>query len=188
MKNINKKRLLLVIGIVVIVLLVIILLISIIFKKNTDPTKMVKDYYKSYIQLSDDVINDIKYTFNDKLSDAQLKKYKEIIKFQYRELEYSIIDKSFTDDLGTIDTEVKVVDLNSCYDKSRAYILAYPKKFKNDVAKIDYKIEAMDKCSEDVSYKIVFNFYKEKGKWVMEDLTKADLQKIAGTFGSDDSI
>ena len=188
MKKINKKRLLLVIGIVVIVLLIIILLINILFKKNPEPTKMVKDYYKNYTKLSDDVVKDIKYTFDDKLSDAQLKKYKEIIKFQYRELEYSIIDKSFTDDLGTINTEVSVVDLNSCYDKSRAYILAYPKKFKNDIAKIDYKIEAMDKCKEDVSYKITFSFYKEKGKWVMEELTKADLQKIAGTFGSDDSI
>ena len=37
-------------------------------------------------------------------------------------------------------------------------------------------------------YNIVFNFYKEKGKWVMKNPTKADIQKISGTFGSDDSI
>ncbi len=188
MKKINKKRLLLVIGIIVVVLIILILLFKVIFKKSDDPTKMVKDYYKSYIKLSDDVVDNIKYTFDDKLSDAQLKKFKEVVKFQYRELEYTINEKSFTDDYGTISTEINVVDLNSCYDKGNAYILAYPKKFKNDVAKIDYKIEAMDKCEEDISYNIVFNFYKEKGKWVMKNPTKADIQKISGTFGSDDSI
>ena len=179
--KINNKIIIFIMIIVLIVILIIGMFIKSIATNNKKtPISLTNNYYKDYTLLSKKVINKIKYPFDDKLSKDQLEKYKNIMKFQYRELEYTIVSKKIEEVTATVKTKIEVVDLNSCYEKANSYIISHNDEFKGN--EIDYKLEQLDKCSEKVTYSIEFSFYKNKDEWKMEDLNGSDLSKINGTF------
>ena len=156
---------------------------------NSSPEGLIKSYFQRYTKEDRDLVKNITYPYSDKLSTNQKKRYDEIIKKHYRSFSYFIADQNVLENDATMTIEFSVIDLKSAYDKANSYVEAYKDKFMNDkkefdVSKaVDYKLEQLEDARDTVDYSIIVTFYKDKlGKWVMNDLSEADLSKIDGTF------
>ena len=179
------------IGLGFLLLIVIIGLVLGIVRKNnsTSPMGLTKEYFDKYVKEDKSVTSKIVYDFSDKLNSYQEKRYKEIIKKQYRNLHYSIVDSYVGEGDAHITVEITVVDLKSAYEKSSSYIQAHEDKFLNnegsldDEKVIDYKLEQLEKTKESVSYSLLFDFYRnDVNHWEMMKVSDADVSKINGTF------
>ena len=178
----NKKLLITcIVSLVVIVLAVVGICLILKGGKAKTPIDLTKDYMNKYKNCDSEVVKNIKYPFDDEITDAQLKKYKEIIKSQYMALEYEIAEENVGEEDAIIKVQFSVLDYKSSYDKATSYLSLYGLD-KPDEKKVDYKISQMEHTQEKEQYSIEFTFHKLEGKWHMMDLTDADLQKLAGTF------
>ena len=178
----NKK--LIIASIVAIVIIVLgVLGVFLILKggNNKTPIDLTNEYMNKYKKCDSEVVKKIKYPFDDEITEAQAKKYKEIIKSQYMALDYEITEEHVGEIDAIIKVEFNVLDYKSSYDKATSYLSLYGKDKTNE-KKVDYKISEMEHTQEKEKYSIEFTFHKLDGKWHMMDLTKADLQKLAGTF------
>lgn len=179
----NKKYIIL--GIFIFLLLVIVgvfCCFKLFVVKTGNPTDIVENYLNDYNKLNNDIISKIKYDFNDKLSNKQEKKYKEIMKKQYQKMFFSILDEHITDSKAVIKVEVTVLNYNYCYNEAANHIIAYSNKFSTEERQIDYKLNKLDTCSERVTYDLTFNLKKVNNKWSMSGLSYNDLKKINGTY------
>lgn len=188
-KKLDKKKKMLFFGCVALVLVVIITIILLIVNnvKSNSIEGLTKAYMSKYQKLDEEVVDKIKYEFDDKLTSDQKQKYKAIIENQYEELEYDIVEVRESGVTGEVVVKFSVYDLASTMEQANSYIAVYGNKFKKDgkfdeYAAIDYKLEMLDETEMKVDYTITFTFYNDNGTWIMDDLVEADLKKIRGTF------
>ncbi len=146
------------------------------------PVELTESFMKKYKNASSEVMDKIKYPYDDVLTDEQFNKYKDIIKTQYLALDYKIVDKPVIGEVDAIvKVEFEVLDYASSYDKANSYLSIYESEMP-DIKKVDYKLKEMQNTKEKVSYSIEFKYYKLDGEWKMTDLSKASLSKLDGTF------
>ena len=146
------------------------------------PVELTESFMKKYKNASSEVMDKIKYPYDDVLTDEQFNKYKEIIKTQYLALDYKIVDTPVIGDIDAIvKVEFEVLDYASSYDKASSYLSIYEPEM-TEVKRVDYKLKEMQNTKEKVSYSIEFKYYKLDGEWKMTDLSKATLSKLDGTF------
>lgn len=188
-KRMSKRQKLVFLGCVALAIVVIAVIISIIVGtvKSNSIEGLTKAYMEKYQKLDDSVVDKIKYEFDDKLTSEQKTKYKAIIENQYEELEYDIVEVKEEDTYGEVIIRFTVYDLASAMEQANSYIEVYGSKFNKDgefdeYAAIDYKLKMLDETETKVDYSITFNFYKENGTWVMDELNETDLKKINGTY------
>ena len=186
--KLNKKFI--IILLIVIILLAFIIGFGIIRKKgSSSPTQQVKSYLNKYKREDKEVTSVIQYNFSDKLNAEQEKRYKEIIKKQYRNLNYVIEDTYESEIESNISIKFTVLDLKSEYERATTYIATHEDKFTNENGELDndkvisYKLEQLENTVESVEYTITIKFYKNKdNEWVMTNPSKTDLSKLDGTF------
>lgn len=188
-KKLDKKKRLLLLGCLALTIAVIVTIILLIVgnAKSNSIEGLTKSYMKKYQKLDKEVVNKIKYEFDDKLTPTQKQKYKTIIENQYEELEYDIVEVRKDGVMGEVDVRFSVYDLASAMEQANSYIAVYGDKFKkngkfDEYAAIDYKLEMLDDVETKVDYTITFNFYKDDGTWIMDEVLEPDLKKIRGTF------
>lgn len=188
-KKLDKKKRLLFLGCLALIIVVatVIILLVVGNAKSNSIEGLTKSYMKKYQKLDKEVVNKIKYEFDDKLTPTQKQKYNAIIENQYEELEYEIVEVREDGVTGEVDIRFTVYDLAAAMEQANSYIAVYGDKFKKDgkfdeYAAIDYKLEMLDQMETKVDYTITFNFYKDDGTWTMDDVLEADLKKIRGTF------
>lgn len=188
-KKLDKKKRLLLLGCATLVVAVIVTIILLVVgnSKSNSIEGLTKSYMKKYQKLDKEVVNKIKYEFDDKLTSEQKQKYKAIIENQYEELEYNIVEVREDGVMGEVDVKFSVYDLASAMEQANSYIAVYGDKFKKDgkfdeYAAIDYKLDMLDDVETKVDYTITFNFYKNGKTWIMDDVLETDLKKIRGTF------
>ena len=135
------------------------------------------------------ITSKITYPFSDNLNAYQEQRYKEMVKKQYRNIHYTILEEYVGDVDSNITIQVTVIDLKDAYEKANSYVFAHKDKFVNEKGDVDeaevinYKLEQMEKAKDTVDYSIVINYYKnDRGQWVMTDLSSSSLEKIAGVF------
>lgn len=177
--------------VLIIILLMILLVVLITFisfsKANNNFVNMSKSYMNKYKRLDSSVTDNISYDFSDKLSTSQEKTYINIIKKQYKSMDYEIEEKDATDTSAIVKVKIKVCDLRSTIDKANAYISLHKGEFYDsgkysDSLAVDYKLDMLNNCADNISYSITLNYYKSNGKWVMKDLSENDLKKVRGTY------
>lgn len=187
--KLSKKGKLFLVGGLVLLLLIIILVVCLLLFKNSsgDPVKMTEKFMNGYIHLSDDVISKVKYEFDDELNSSQRKTYLDVMKRQYSKIDYQIKDSIIHDGDAIITVEFSVYDYNAGMEKANNYISVHEdeflkdKEFDNEKA-VSYKIDSLKSYNERVTYTIMFNYYKEGKKWILNDLVDSDLKKLNGTF------
>lgn len=179
----KKSKLLIACVIAIAIIVVGILGIGMLLKggDNKTPIDLTKDFFNKYKKCDSEVVNKIEYPFNDELTDAQLKKYKELIKSQYMALDYEIAEEHIGEEDAIVKVQFNVLDYKSSYDKATSYLSLYGQD-KSDEKKVEYKLKEMEKTQEKEKYSIEFTFHKLDGKWHMMDLTDSDFQKLAGIF------
>lgn len=157
------------------------------------PTKRVEEFLNKYQRLDsdvltqlDEVIKNATYTFND----TQSTSYKELMKKQYKDLTYTIKEETIDGNNATVTVEIEVYDYNKALVEAENYYKANADKFKNqegelDASKyMDYKIEQLKNVKDKIKYTLNLTLTKSDKKWILNDLTEADRQKIHGLYNS----
>ena len=152
----------------------------------------VQDYLNQYKNLSSNVITSMDDVVNDEnLTDSQKEKYRDILKRQYQDLKYEIVNEKYDGDNATVEAKITVYDLYKVQKDANNYLTNNGDEFKeNDVYSNDlfmnYKLDKMKKVTDTIDYNIKFNVIKDdKGNYKVNDLSNSDLEKIHGVYNYD---
>lgn len=151
--------------------------------ENT-PTRRVEEFMGRYQNLDNEVLTQLdKIVSSDNtLTDNARKDYTALMKKQYQNLSYKITDEKIEDDTASVVVEIEVYDYISSVNKSEDYYNNHKEEFDDKNKYIDYKIKEMQKVSDRKQYEIVFTLRKEDNRWVMDNISDTDREKIHGLF------
>ena len=148
----------------------------------------VTDYLSQYNNLTDEVLDDLEKTIaGEDLTDEGIEKYKAVIKKQYQDLKYEIVNEKYNGDQAIITAKISVYDLYKAIKDATQYMNDNPSKFyENGIYSNKkftlYKLDQMQKMNEKVTYTIDFNVIKKDGSWQVEQPSTTDLEKIHGIY------
>lgn len=154
----------------------------------------VQDYLNQYKNLSSNVITSMDDVVNDEnLTDSQKEKYRDILKRQYQDLKYEIVNEKYDGDNATVEAKITVYDLYKVQKDANNYLTNNGDEFKengvysNDLF-MNYKLDKMKKVTDTIDYNIIFNVIKDdKGNYKVNDLSNSDLEKIHGVYNYDNN-
>lgn len=171
----------------IISLLVLVLIIS--GCGNNTARNAVESYMKKYKTLDSEVLVDMENTIKkENLSNEQKEKYRDILKKQYKDLSFEILEEEYDNEVSYVTVKIEVYDLYKAQSDATIYLENNPQEFYNDnneydVNKfIDYKLERMKDMTSRVDYTITLTVTKENDKYVVENPTENDLRKIHGVY------
>ena len=148
----------------------------------------VKEYLAKYNNNDAELLVELDELVKDEnLEEEQGESYKEVMKKQYKDLKYEIVDETYNGDEAVVTTKITVYDLYKAQKDAESYKEEHPDEFKEDGESdvksfLDYKIEQMKKTDKTIDYTIDFKVIKKDGKWVVEDVSTEDLEKIHGIY------
>lgn len=183
-----KKNLKLFIVLIAIIILMFVLVVFLLNRNsggNNTPRELIKEYMEMYKKLDKSIVKDIKYPFDDELSNVQKERYEGIVKLKYEQMSYNIIDNEDTfvsERDAVINVQVSTIDIKAAYEKASTYVENHKDEFKTVSDEIEYKLDVISKYDLREEYQISFRLYKQGDKWKLLDLSKADLKKIQGLY------
>lgn len=149
----------------------------------------VKDYLSQYNNLSDTVVVDIATLVDsENLNDDQKKVYEKVLEKQYQDLSYKINNEEYNGDSAEVEVTITVYDLYKAQTDAATYLSNNLEEFNgtngsyDNEKYMDYKLEQMKKMTDTVEYTIDFKVKKVDDKWVVEQLSTEDLEKIHGIY------
>ncbi len=173
-------------------LLLIVFIISLTGCKNVSntPSAKVENFMEKYQSMDSSVLNQLDSVISNRndLTDEQKSNYKTLMEKQYQNLSYTIKDEYIDGDNANVTIEVETYDYRNALNKSEQYFNNNEKEFRKEDGRIDlkkywdYKIEEMTKVSDRVKNTIIFTLNKEKKKWILNDISDTDREKIYGLF------
>ena len=179
-----KKRLAIFLSVV---MLIMVSGCSLVNDSAKDATVIFLDQYKN---LSASVLTGLEEVVEQEdLEDAQKELYRDILKKQYSDLKYEVLEETYDGDTAVVKVKLTVYDLYKAQSDAAKYLQDNMEEFKDengsysDKLYLDYKLEQMKKMTDKVEYTIDINCKKnDKGKWQVEDLSQTDLEKIHGIY------
>lgn len=159
---------------------------------NDKAADAVEKYLNDYKGLSDNVMTDIdKLVEKEDMKDEHKKTYKDIIKRQYRDLNYTIENEDYDGDTARVTVKLTVYDLYKVQKETSNYLKENQSEFLTngsyDADKyLEYKLKQMHDTKETISYTIVFKVNKNDGKWQVEQPDEETLEKIHGIYNYDE--
>lgn len=170
--------------------LIIILILTGCKNMSNTPTAKVENFMEKYQSMDSSVLNQLDSILenNSSLTDEQKSKYKSLMEKQYQNLSYTIKNENIDGDNANVVVEVETYDYRNALNKSEAYFDNNEYEFKNkdgsiDIKKYwDYKLEEMIKVDDRIKNEIVFVLHKEKKKWVLDNISDIDREKIHGLY------
>ena len=157
---------------------------------TNNPTKKVEEFLNKYQVLDNAVLNDLDKAINNEtmLNGAQKTIYKDIIKKQYQNLTYKIIDQEINGNEATVKAEITVADNSKVLEEVEEYKQNNEHLFINEMGEydemkyMDYRLEQLKDSKEKIKYTIVFHVSKIDEKWQLNSLSNSDLDKINGIY------
>lgn len=157
---------------------------------NNTPTKQVEIFFGKYQTLDKDVLDDLdkviaeEESFNTTHRDT----YRSIMKKHYQDLEYDIKDEKIDGDRAIVTVEIEVDDYSKVLKEASDKLTSDPEYFNDENGKyshtkyIDYQLELMKNNKDKVKYTLELTLTKKDKKWVMDNLTTTDMEKMNGTY------
>ena len=171
------------------ILLVIVATFLLVGCMDSKASDAVENYLNQYRNLSDNVITDLdEITADQNLSENQKGTYTDIMKKQYQDLQYEIVEEEYDGDKAIVTAKITVYDLYKVQQDADNYMNNNMEEFydDNDVYDndkyLEYKLKQMKDNTETVSYTITFNVVKEDNKWVVVQPDEETLEKIHGIY------
>ncbi len=161
--------------------------------RNDTAKDATKEFLDQYKNLSASVLTGLEEVVEkESLTDSQKDIYRDILKKQYSDLSYEIVEETYENDLAYVKVKLKVYDLYKAQSEAAKYLNSNMDEFKDennnysDKLYLDYKLDKMKKMNDKVEYTIELTCQKnDKGKWQVNDLSQADLEKIHGIYNYD---
>ncbi len=149
----------------------------------------VEGYLNSYQDLSYEVMLDMeKVVEEEDLSKDQKELYRAILKKQYEDLKYEIIEETYDEDEAVVTVKISVYDYYKASKESAAYLKENVEEFHDDEGKysnelyMEYKLNRLKKVTDKIEYNLEFEVIKENDVWKLNSVTNADLEKIHGIY------
>lgn len=153
------------------------------------PTRRVEEYLGKYQILDSSVLTQLDSVVDSSsYSEEYKEEYKELMIKQYQNLSYKIKSEYTDGDNANVIVEIEVFDYNNALNEAIDYIEEHSDEFMDDDdesrdEKIEhYKINAMKEVTDKASYTINFSLVKDNKKWVLEEVSDSDLEKIHGLY------
>ena len=161
-------------------------------KLENSPTKQVEAKLSDYQTLNEKVLDDLKISIekSGNFTDDQKEIYTDIMKRHYQNLRYEIKEETVDGDEAIVTVEIEVTDYSKVLTDAENYRQSNEKEFMDDKGNYSqalynsYKLNAMKSANEKVKYTIDFTLTKDdkKDRWMVNNLTTADEQKLNGTY------
>lgn len=169
--------------------LLVIILTGCSLNMGNTPSKKVEDYLNKYQTLDSEVLNDLESTLSldTTITNNDRDKYREFMKKHYQDMKYEIKDETIDGDNATVEVEITVRDYSKAVTDSDNYKSSNTNlsdKTKDDEKLYfsSYRLEELKKVTDTVTYTLYFNLTKEDNKWVLQQPTNSDLNKINGLY------
>ena len=153
------------------------------------PTLTVKDYLDNFNTLNENVIEDMESTIiKENLSSDNTSIYREVLKRQYQDLRYEIVDETINEDKGEVKVHITVYDLYNSKLESENYMNDNQSEFMNEENIFDeerymkYRLDEMLKTKNTITHDVVFKLTKINDKWKIDDIDRETLEKIHGLY------
>ena len=170
------------------------------------PTNSVEGFLGKYQSMDSQVLTQLDNIISNDttMNDNQKADYQALMEKQYQNLSYKIKDENISGDNATVLVEIEVFDYANSILKSREYYNEHRDEFESDDsynsdqsdesgeivggavddvgAFIDYKIKQLKDVTDKAKYEITFYLSKKDDKWIVEDLSDTDRQKIHGLY------
>lgn len=154
----------------------------------------VEEFLDQYRNLSANVLGDLDEVVDseDNLNEEQKEKYRDILKKQYSDLNYEVVNESYDGDKANVEVKITVYDLYKVQKEASEYLTEHSSLFINDDGNydedkfLDYKLDQMQQNSDTVEYTINFSLSKDDNdNWQINELSQEDLEKIHGIYNYD---
>ena len=152
----------------------------------------VEAYLKKYKTLDSEVLVDLENVIKkENLSELDEDKYREILKKQYKDLSYEILEEEYDGDNAYVTVKISVYDLYKAINDANEYLINNKDAFNDqdgnysDELFTSYKLDKMKSMTERVDYTITFTVKKENDRYVVNQPTENDLLKIHGIYNYD---
>lgn len=143
----------------------------------------VKEYLGKFNNHDSEILVELDALVEEEnLTEEQSKSYKELMKKQYSDLKYEIEEEIYNGDEAMVTTKITVYDLYSAQKEAENYRDENIDEFDDEEKFLDYKIEQMTKSDKRIEYTIDFKVIKKDNKWVVENVSTEDLEKIHGIY------
>lgn len=157
--------------------------------REDKPRDIVMNYLDKYKNKDEVVIEQLdEYIAKEDLNNNQKEIYKGILLKEYETLEYEVKNETYVDNEIIFDIQITVFDLYKIQKKASEYFNEHISEFNDEDGKydrskfIDYKLDLMGNATEVVSYNIKVVLTKKNNKYVINQLSNEDLEKIHGVF------
>ncbi len=157
------------------------------------PTKKVEEFLNKYQRQDDEVLSQLdniiengEYIFNDN----QKKSYKELMQRQYKDLTYVIKEEMIDGNTAVVTVEIEVYDYNKEIQSAEEFYKSNPNEFKAEDGQLDnskymdYRINLLENTKERIKYTLNLTLTRTDKKWILNDITESDRQKIHGIYNS----
>lgn len=151
--------------------------------------KAVDKYLKKYKTLDSEVLVDLENVIKkENLNEKEQDKYREVLKKQYKDLEYEIEDAEYDGNIAYVKVKVKVYDLYKAQKDVSIYLENNKEEFNDQNGNYDhskfisYKLDKMQDMNDKIEYSIIFTVNKENDEYVVVQPTTNDLEKIHGIY------
>ena len=157
------------------------------------PTKKVEEFLNKYQRQDDEVLSQLdniiengEYIFNEN----QKKSYKELMQKQYKDLTYVIKEEMIDGNTAVVTVEIEVYDYNKEIESAEEFYKSNPDEFKTEEGLLDnskymdYRIKLLGDTKERIKYTLNLTLTRNDKKWILNDITESDRQKIHGIYNS----
>lgn len=149
---------------------------------SNSPTSKVEDLFSKYQTLDKDIRKGIDDVVNEEvLTTEQVRRYKDIIEKQYKNLSYEVKEERYDGEKATITVEIQVLDYKKAINEiSSTYLKMddYTVEEYNDA-----KLSALEEVKDNVLYTIDFEVVKDSnGNWRLSALSNETIKKILGMY------
>ena len=156
------------------------------FEIGNTPSRKVEDYLNKYQTLDKEVIDDLKTTLINEttIKEEEKNDYLNFMKKHYRDLTYQIKDQTIDGDNATVTVEITVRDYSKIINDANNYKNNNPDKFSKDPLNLfsTYRLEELQKVKDTITYTLNLTLKKINNKWVLNQLSNEELNKINGLY------
>ena len=156
--------------------------------ENT-PTRQVENYLNKYQSLDKSVLEDLDNILmgDSSLNDSERNEYRDFMKKHYQDLQYEIKNETIDGDNANVQAEVTVRDYTNAINSANDYKNQNESKFQTDgnydpTLFSSYRLSELKKVRGTTTYTILFTLVKKDGKWVLNQPSDEDLNKINGLY------
>ena len=149
------------------------------------PSRKVEDYFNKYQTLDKDVMNDLMTTINNdsSIKASEREDYMQFMENHYRDLTYEIKDEIIDGNKAKVIVEITVRDYSKIVREAENYRDENKDDFENEIRSFSaYRLEELKKAKDTITYTLNLELTKKKDKWILNQLSNADLNKINGLY------